>query len=123
MVKHLLFSLLLVSAVPIGLEVTDATAQPRTKGQELERRQNQRTDEWAAKQKQQSRQQAENQANNLGVGREKRVQDREREIDRQAAQRRKDDAEARSRLPKEKMNELYKEKPSAKPQSKPQPKR
>lgn len=122
MIKQVLFSLLMVSAVGIGLEVTDVSAQSRTKGQELEQRQNKRTDDWATKQKQQAREDAENRATNTGVGREKRVQDREREIDRQATQRKKDDAEARNRLPKEKMNEPYKEK-KPDPKTKPQPKR
>lgn len=121
MMGHLMLSLFVALAVMIGLPVIEAKAG--TKGQELERRQNQRTDDWAAKQKQQAREQAENQAGNTGIGREKRLQDREREIDRQAAQRKKDDAEARSRLPKEKMNEPYTEKkPETKP-SKPQPRR
>lgn len=120
MIKRLLLSTLMVStvAIAIGFQITDATAQSRTQGQELERRQNSRTDSWAAQQKQQAREQAESRATNRGVGQEKQIQNRERAIDRQAAQRRQDDAAARSRLPKEKMDKPYVEK---KPQSNQKP--
>jgi hypothetical protein len=115
-----MLSVFMISTAMVGLQATDAVAQSRTKGQELEQRQNKRTDDWAAKQKQQVREEAESRANTRGVGQEKRIQDREREIDKQAAQRRKDDTEARSRLPKEKLDEPFKEK---KPEPKTQPKK
>lgn len=108
MIKHLLLAIVMISMVVVGFQVTSAAAA--TKGEELERRQNQRTDEWAGKQKQKAREDAESKADSTGVGREKKLQDKERQIDKQAVQRKKDDAEARSRLPKEKMNEPYTEK-------------
>lgn len=108
MIKHLVLAVSMASMLMVGFQATNVTAA--TKGEELERRQNQRTDDWANKQKQKAREDAENKAGNVGVGREKQIQNKEREIDKQAAQRKKDDAEARSRLPKDKMNEPYKEK-------------
>lgn len=110
MIKQVVLSLLVASTMTISPYVIDAAAQTRTKGEELERRQNQRIDDWATREKQQVREHAESRANNWGVGREKQVQDREREIDRQAAERKKEYAEARDRLPREKMNEPYVEK-------------
>ena len=95
----------MASMLMVGFQATNVTAA--TKGEELERRQNQRTDDWANKQKQKAREDSENKAGNVGVGREKQVQDKERQIDKQAAQRKKDDAEARNNLPKDKMNEPY----------------
>ncbi len=108
MIKYLLLAIVMVSMVMGGFQATTAAAA--TKGEELERRQNQRTDEWANKQKQKAREDTERDAKDLGVGREKKLQDKERHIDKQATQRKKDDAEARKSLPKEKMNEPYTEK-------------
>lgn len=108
MIKHLVLAVSMASMLMVGFQATNVTAA--TKGEELERRQNQRTDEWAGKQKQKAREDAESKADSTGVGREKKLQDKERQIDKQAVQRKKDDAEARSRLPKEKMNEPYTEK-------------
>lgn len=115
MMKKAVLSLLVASTMAIGPYVTDVAAQTRTKGQELERRQNQRIDNWANKQKQKVREDAENRADSRGVGREKQIQNREGEIDRQAAQKKKEYAEARNQLPEEKMNEPYVEKKQQKP--------
>jgi hypothetical protein len=116
MIKHLVLAVSMASMLMVGFQATNVTAA--TKGEELERRQNQRTDDWAKKQKQKAREDAENK-DGVGVGREKKVQDKERQIDKQAAQRKKDDAEARNDLPKDKMNEPYtKKKTDSKSQNK-----
>nr|MBP7528919.1 hypothetical protein [Syntrophorhabdaceae bacterium] len=73
MIKHLVLAVSMASMLMVGFQATNVTAA--TKGEELERRQNQRTDEWAGKQKQKAREDAESKADSTGVGREKKLQD------------------------------------------------
>ncbi len=110
--RHIVLSMLVAGAVGLGIQVADVSAQPRTQGQELERRQNQRVDDWASSQKQRAREDAEKKAGTTGVGRERQIQNREREIDRQAAQKKQEYSESRKNLPKEKMDRPYNDRSS-----------
>jgi len=96
---------LLATAAAAILFLVPAAALAETKGEALERKTNEKIDADAAKKKQEAREKAETNATNTGFGRERQIQEKEAKIDAEAAQKKKDYAEARKKLDQDKLKE------------------